>query len=160
MDESTAFQRIEEELNEILKRQSEEEIKYIFWKFIISPEHQLFLTRSFWKKGTYYLIFLLYVYISEFFLLNFNSYHRLRLRHQQQRVQQEEEGVAEDSNLHRRRIKTEEKAKMSSLLFGRKNLFNSLRISCFALDNLNYRMNCTRMIWKKRMISSYSSKSS
>ena len=32
--------------------------------------------------------------------------------------------------------------------------------SCFALDNLIYRRNCTRMIWKKRRNSSYSSKSS
>ena len=40
--------------------------------------------------------------------------------------------------MHRKRIKTEEKAKVVLLLGGR-NLFKSLpRYSCFALDDLNY----------------------
>ena len=34
------------------------------------------------------------------------------------------------------------------------------RASCFSLDDLNYRINCTRMIWENRMNSSYFSKSS
>ena len=49
---------------------------------------------------------------------------------------------------HRRRIKTEEKAKVVASVWGKRNLFNSLpRFSCFAYRTiLNNRMNCTRMI--------------
>ena len=57
-------------------------------------------------------------------------------------------------------METEAKAKVVAFVW-EKNWLNSLPCnSCFALDDLNYRMNCTKMIWKKRMNSSYSSKSS
>ena len=59
---------------------------------------------------------------------------------------------------HRRRIKIEEKAKVVASAWGT-DLFKSLPCySCFALDDLKNMMNCTRMIRKKRMNSSYSLK--
>ena len=48
----------------------------------------------------------------------------------------------------------QKKRQRSSLLFGGRQFIQFLcRASCSALDDLNYtrRMNCTRMIWKKRM---------
>ena len=60
---------------------------------------------------------------------------------------------------HRRRAKTEEKAKVvASVVWGEE--FIPCRASCFALDDLNYRMSCSRIIGKKRMNLFYSSKSS
>ena len=49
---------------------------------------------------------------------------------------------------HRRRIKTEEKDKVVASVCGGQNLFHA---SCFSMDNLKKRMNCTRMIRKKRI---------
>ena len=52
----------------------------------------------------------------------------------------------EGRGAYRRRIKTEEKAKVvASVLEGR--IYSIPRhASCFAMDDLNYRKNCTRMI--------------
>ena len=46
----------------------------------------------------------------------------------------------------RRRMKTEEKAKVVASVWGERIYSIPCRASCFALDDLNYRMNCTRMI--------------
>ena len=59
----------------------------------------------------------------------------------------------------RRRIKTEEKAKVVASVWGGRIYLIPCRASCFALDDLNYRMNCPRTISKKRMKTSYCSKS-
>ena len=61
---------------------------------------------------------------------------------------------------HKRRItiKTEEKAKIVASFWG-KNLFNSCAVAVLLRTILNNRMNSTRRISKKRMNSSYSSKS-
>ena len=49
-----------------------------------------------------------------------------------------------DPPSHRRRIKTEEKAKVVASVGGGDYSMHC-RASCFALNDFNYRMNCTRL---------------
>ena len=60
--------------------------------------------------------------------------------------------------VQRRRMKTEGKANVVASVWGRGRICSiPCRASRFALGDWNYRMNCTMMIWKKRINSSYSS---
>ena len=66
----------------------------------------------------------------------------------------------EGAPTHRRRIKIEEKEKVRRFCLGGRIYSITCLAGCFALDDLSFKMNCKRKSGKKRMNSSYSSKSS
>ena len=66
----------------------------------------------------------------------------------------------EGAPTHRRRIKIEEKEKVRRFCLGGRIYSITCLAGCFALDDLSFRMTCKTKSGKKRMNSSYSSKSS